>query len=284
MDLLGQPLREVDLAVVDLEMTGLDTGRDEICEIAIIHVRGGVVRSRWSSLVRPRVQMSPGAIAVCGLTDGMLSSAPRIDELAQEIVDRLAGKVFVAHNAPFDLGYLHRDLARAGRPLDPPVSLDTLLMARRLFAFRRNHLGALAESFGVSQPDAHRAMVDAETARGVLHAMMEVLDPSGHITLGDLNMLLGALAPNSPLRLRQERTIRDAYRRPQTLWIDYQSTSEPRSGTIHREVAVWALNLPYVQGWCFLREGERVFRLDRMLSVEGGERPYEVPDDLALRI
>jgi DNA polymerase III epsilon subunit family exonuclease len=270
--------------VFDLELTGLDPSRDQIAEIAIVRVRGGQIVERWSSLVRPTVQMSPGAIAVCGLTDGILSSAPRFHELIPEIRSRFQGAVWVAHNAPFDVGFLHREFDRAGERLDPPVMLDTLDMARRLFAFRKNNLAALAAAFEVALDQHHRALSDAEATAGVLLGMAQVLDPTGAVTVADLNMLLGALAPNSPLRLRQSRVLRDAFRRRRSVWVDYQSTSEPRTGTVRREVAVWLLNLPYVQGWCFLRDGERVFRLDRMLSVRHGDRAYEVPENLSPRI
>lgn len=275
---MDQAIRDVELVVVDLEMTGLNPRKDQICEVAIVRVRGDEVLSTWSTLVRPTVRMSPGAVKVCGITDGMLTDAPRLEDVAEEIVERLEGAVLVAHNAPFDIGYLHRDLDRVGIALSPPTSIDTLAMARRLFAFRRNNLAALAEAFHVELVGHHRAMADATATHGVLLGMLSVLDPTGGVTVGELNGLIGALAPNSPLRLRQARMLREAWRRKTSLMIDYQSTSEPTSGTLRREIAVWLLKLPYVQGWCFMREGERVFRLDRMLSVSAGDRNYRIPD------
>lgn len=268
----------------DLELTGLDPSRDQIAEIAVVRIRGGEVVDRWSSLVRPTVSMTPGAIAVCGLTDGILAGAPRFHELIPSLRERFSGAVWVAHNAPFDVGFLHRDFDRAGERLLPPVTLDTLEMARRLFAFRKNNLAALAEAFKVPLDRHHRAAADAEATAGVLLSMLRVIDPTGSVTVSDLNALLGALAPNSPLRLRQSRVLRDALRRRTSVWVDYQSTSDPAAGTLRREVAVWLLNLPYVQGWCYLRDGERVFRLDRMLSVRMGDRSYDVPTTLEPRI
>lgn len=265
-------------------MTGLDAGRDQICEIAVVRMRAGVVIDRWSSLIRPTVPMSQGAIDVCGITDTMLAAAPRLHEMVPTIREKLANAVFVAHNAPFDLGYLHRDFDRAGERFEPPVVLDTLEMARRLFAFRKNNLAALSKAFGVRLERHHRAMADAEATAGVLRGMLDVLDPTGVVTVSDINALVGALAPNSPLRLRQSRVLKDAFRRRRSVLIDYQSTSEPTTGTVRREVAVWLLNLPYVQGWCYLRKGERVFRLDRMLSVRAGEKAYVVPDNVEPRI
>ena len=72
--------------------------------------------------------------------------------------------------------------------------------------------------------------------------------------------------------------MRDAYRRRQTVWLEYLSTSDPREGTSRREVAIWRLNSPRIQGWCYLREGERVFRFDRIRGVEPGVQTYEIPE------
>ena len=67
--------------------------------------------------------------------------------------------------------------------------------------------------------------------------------------------------------------------------IAYQSTSEPLGGVVERQVSPWFVRLPRVQGWCHLRRGERVFRVDRMRSVAAGDAPYvPPPDDAESRI
>ena len=98
------------------------------------------------------------------------------------------------------------------------------------------------------------------------------------MTLRELKALIGALAPDSPLRLRQTKLLRDALEGRSTLVIEYQNTSEPVKGTIQREIGVWMLKLPYIQAWCYLRHGERVFRLDRIRTVLPGGRTYDIPE------
>src|SRR5690606_35204461 len=101
----GRLLRELDLAVVDLELTGLGH-RDRICEIAIVRGRVGRVESRLQALCRPEVPMSPGALKVHGISDAALTEAPRFADLAADVAGMLDGAVLVAHNVPFDLGHL----------------------------------------------------------------------------------------------------------------------------------------------------------------------------------
>ena len=66
--------------------------------------------------------------------------------------------------------------------------------------------------------------------------------------------------------------------------IEYQSTSDPLHGLTRRDVDIWHMRLPRIQGYCHLRQGERVFRLDRIRSVAGLERTYDIPEDLEPRI
>jgi DNA polymerase III alpha subunit (gram-positive type) len=184
--------------------------------------------------------------------------------------------VVVAHNVPYDVGFLHREFDRAGAPLEPPTAVDTLLMARRLFAFRKNDLATCCEQLSIPL-EHHRALSDARATFALYHRMLQILDPEGTVTVRELNDLVGALAPNSPLRLRQQKLIRQAFDGHHTLFIDYQSTSSPVEGTTRREIGVWKVNLPYIQAWCFLREGERIFRLDRIQQVLPGGREYAIP-------
>ena len=258
-------------------MTGLDPERDRVCEVAVVRGTCRGPEREFQSLVRPKVKVSRGARKIHGLTDAMLQRAPGFKRIAPELVDILEGAVLVCHNVPFDVGFLHRELEEIGIPYAPPVTLDTLTMARRLFAFRRNNLAEVCESLGVQLDQHHRALSDARATFEVFRAMAEVVDPAGSVKVGEVLELLGALAPDSPLRLQQKRELRRAFKDRRTVIIDYNASKDPRMGPIRREIGIWALALPYLQAWCFLRSGERVFRLDRIRRVETTERRYDIP-------
>lgn len=276
-DLLNSPLRDAPFAVVDLEMTGLDAARDRICEIGIVLFQGGRVLREFQTLVRPPIPISKGARKVVDITEEELAEAPVFAEVADAVRDLLAGAIFVAHNVPFDLGYLHREFELLGTPLEEPVSLDTLLVARRLFAFRRNNLANICKELKIPLEGHHRALADARATVSVLAAMLEMLDPLDQMSVEDLADLVGALAPNSPLRVRQKHQLREAFRLRSTVRIGYVSTGKASQVVVDREIGIWKLKLPYLQAWCYLRSGERVFRLDRIRTVAPGEQNYEVP-------
>lgn len=266
------------IAVLDFEMTGLDPDRDRVCEVAVVRGTAGGVDKEYQTLVRPNVSMTKGARKVSGITDAMLQRAPGFRRIAHDLVDVLEGAVLICHNVPFDVGFLHRELDECGIAYAPPLTIDTLLMARRLFAFPKNNLAAVAQAFEVSLAEAHRAMGDARATYQVFRRMVEVIDPEDRVTVRDLIDLVGALAPDSPLRRLQKRELERAWRGRRTVMIDYNAAGDPRLGPLRREVAIWALALPHLQGWCYLRAGERVFRLDRIRRVQATERVYDIPD------
>jgi len=276
-ELLQQPARRAPLAVVDLEMTGLDLDEDRVIEVAIVRGDGPEVIGELQSLVRTDRPLTEQAARVTRITPEMLAGQPDFPTIAPAVRELLRDAVVVAHNVPFDVGFIHQEMLRAREEFSPPVSVDTLLMARRLFAFRRNNLDALCEQLQIPLEHHHRALADARATFRLYHRMLEILDPEGTVTVGEVNDLIGALAPNSPLRLRQQKLLREALRDRSSLFIEYQSTSSPAEGTLRREIGVWMLNLPYIQAWCYLRQGERIFRLDRIRSVLPGGREYDIP-------
>lgn len=278
------PVRSAPVAVLDLEMTGLSPEGDRVCEIAVVQGAAGKVHREFQTLVHPGVPMSTGARSCTGITDAMLIGAPIFAEIAGDVVSALKGAIVVAHNVDFDLGFLHRELDGTPVVLPPPVTLDTLSMARRLFAFKRNGLLDVCRELSIPISTAHRALSDARATFDLFARMVEILDPAGQVTVRELSDLVGALAPNSPLRLQQQQILRDAWRERRSVWLEYQSTSDPISGRLVREVDIWFLRLPKLQGWCHLRQAERVFRLDRIREVRLGARTYDIPSDAVQRV
>ncbi len=283
-DLLNAPARSVSIAVVDLEMTGLKAESDRVVEIAVVRADGSEVLVEYDTLVRPPIRMSAGAVKVSGITQDMLRDAPEFPEVAPEVEEVLSGAVLVAHNVPHDLIFLDREMRSSGVDLGPPVSLDTLEMSRRLFAFPRNNLSEVCERLKIRLVDHHRALADARATFAAYHEMLDILDPDNQLTVEELLDLLGALAPNSSYRRQMERRIRDGHRLRRSVVIDYISTSDPHEGVVRRQVSIWKVKMPRIQGWCHLREGERVFRLDRIRHVELTDHEYEIPKAFTARI
>ena len=156
-------------AAVDLEMTGLKPGFDEIIEIGIVRCTPEEPLERWSTLVRP-LEMPPLRIQrITGITPQMLESAPSWDDVEARARELLDGAALLGHNVRFD----ERFLDTAGiMPALP--SVDTLPLAQILDPRAPSHrLSDLCERYGVELDGAHRALADAEAARRVFIKLAE---------------------------------------------------------------------------------------------------------------
>lgn len=153
---------------LDTETTGLsaDNG-DRLVEIGLIEMvdrRLTGEHRHW--YLNPERSSHPDALRVHGLTDEFLSDKPRFAEIAQELLDFVAGAELVIHNASFDLGFLDAELARLDLP--PLVQAcagvcDSLLLAREAFPGKHNSLDALCKRLEVdnSSRTLHGALLDA---------------------------------------------------------------------------------------------------------------------------
>ncbi|MDD5297438.1 MAG: exonuclease domain-containing protein [Rhodocyclaceae bacterium] len=149
------------IAFVDLETTGANPARDRITEIGIIELQDGEVR-QWTSLVNPEADIPPFIQKLTGITPDMVADAPTFEKLAGEVLERLKGRVFAAHNARFDYGFLKASFARLGMEFKAPT-LCTVKLSRRLFPQHPKHnLDSLVERHGLVTGDRHRALADAD--------------------------------------------------------------------------------------------------------------------------
>jgi DNA polymerase-3 subunit epsilon len=158
-------------AFVDLETSGVSPSDDRITEIGIVLVDDGQVLDEWSSLVDPGVPIPPEIQALTGITNGMVRGAPRFEDLLPQVAERLDGRVFVAHNARFDYGFVKAAFRRAGARFTADV-LCTVRLSRRLFPQYGSHrLDALIDRHRLPAPDRHRALGDAR----VIHHFLQTL-------------------------------------------------------------------------------------------------------------
>jgi len=155
-------LLEAPLAIVDLETTGTRPGADRITEIGVLEVDRFEVVSEWSTLVNPGIAVPSEIQALTGITHQMLAGAPRFAELADELHERLAGRVFIAHNARFDYGFLRREFDRAGIKFQPRT-VCSVKLSKRLYPRERGHdLDSVIARHGIRCEERHRALSDAD--------------------------------------------------------------------------------------------------------------------------
>jgi DNA polymerase-3 subunit epsilon len=173
----GAPLSEIPFAVVDVETTGRASwGGHRILEIAIVEVRGGSIVDEYQTLLNPGQGIPREITALTGIAPDMVLEAPYFDHVADEVVQRLEGRAFVAHNAAFDWAFVSSELLRALGDVPKMPRLCTVRMCRRLVPqLRHRNLDVVSRYFGVEIHDRHRAYGDAlATARVFLRLLDEV--------------------------------------------------------------------------------------------------------------
>jgi DNA polymerase-3 subunit epsilon len=151
----------------DTETTGLDplTG-DRVIEVAAIELVNDLpTRTTFHRLIHPQRDIPDDATRIHGITLEHLRNAPRFEEIVDDLLAFLGDGPLVAHNAPFDFGFLDAELARCGRPrLDRARMVDTLALAKTRFPGMPNSLDALCRRFGIdnSMREKHGALLDSE--------------------------------------------------------------------------------------------------------------------------
>ncbi len=206
---LGRPLREVTFVVVDLETTGSQAADSEITEIGAVKIRGGDVLGELATLVRPAAPIPPFISVLTGITDAMVATAPRIDAVLPAFLEFAHGGVLVAHNAPFDLGFLREACVRCGQPVPAWEHLDTLRIARQVLGRDEtpdHKLASLARLFPADAGPCHRALADARATVAVLHGLFERLAGFGVTTLEEVH---GFSRKVSPARRRKRHLADD---------------------------------------------------------------------------
>ncbi|MET9020308.1 DEDD exonuclease domain-containing protein [Actinopolymorpha sp. NPDC004070] len=197
-DELGTPLRDVTFCVVDLETTGSSPQQAGITEIGAVKVRAGEVLGEFQTLVNPGSAIPPFIAVLTGITDSMVASAPPLGAALPAFLEFAHGCVLVAHNAPFDVGFLRAAAQEHGRPWPSFEVLDTARLARRVLTrddAPNCKLATLARFFRSGTVPQHRALGDARATVDVLHGLFERLGPLGVHSLEELAAFSSRVSP-----------------------------------------------------------------------------------------
>lgn len=162
-------------AIIDFETTGFNAkGHDRIVEVAVVHADpDGRVTGTWDTLVNPGRDI--GATHIHGIAAKDVAAAPRFAQIAPRLVELLAGRVLVAHNASFDTRFLIAELTRCGYPITAdPQSLCTMRLAQEFLPGARRGLKDCCAAFDIEIGAAHRASADALATAKLLRSYIEL--------------------------------------------------------------------------------------------------------------
>jgi len=187
-DDLGTHLSQVTFCVVDLETTG-GAETDMITEVGAVKVRGGEVLGEFQTLVNPKAHIPPLIAVLTGITNQMVANAPGLGHVLPSFLAFAHGTVLVAHNAPFDVGFLRRacEACEYSFPRWPVV--DTAALARQILLrdeVPNCRLATLARHFHATITPNHRALTDAQATVEVFHGLLERVGNLGVHTIEDL--------------------------------------------------------------------------------------------------
>lgn len=183
---------EGETIVFDLETTGLSAAEDRITEIGAVRLSGGRVTERFNTFVDPQRPIPPKITQLTGITDEMVKGAPKEAEALRQFYDFCGGEraVLVAHNAPFDTGFV-RAAARRQRMEYDFVSVDTVPICRKLFPQLKNHkLDTVAAHLKVGDFNHHRACDDANILAEIYKKLIEQMKEQGVGEINDINTAL----------------------------------------------------------------------------------------------
>ena len=189
IDDVGTALHTVEFCVVDLETTGGRADDLGITEFGAVRVRSGEVLGEFQTLVNPGRPIPSFVSVLTGITDIDVAGAPHLDAVLPAFLEFSQGCVLVAHNAPYDVGYLKAACAALGYQWSPRAVIDTARLARAAVSRDEvpNHkLATLARHFRASTTPNHRALDDARATVDVLHGLIARLGSVGVTTLEEL--------------------------------------------------------------------------------------------------
>jgi DNA polymerase-3 subunit epsilon len=191
-DDIGRALIDTTFVVVDLETTGGSHSNSSITEIGAVKIRGGEIIGEFQTLVNPDSPIPAFITVLTGITDAMVIEAPKIGEALFSFLE-FAGSpeetVLIAHNAPFDIGFLKAAALECATPWPKFQVIDTARVAR--YVVTRDEapnckLATLANFFGAATNPDHRALSDARATVDVFHGILDRLGSFGVTTLEDL--------------------------------------------------------------------------------------------------
>ncbi|MBA3527968.1 MAG: DEDD exonuclease domain-containing protein, partial [Propionibacteriaceae bacterium] len=194
---LGTHLSEVVFCVVDLETTG-SSETDAITEFGAVKVRGGEILGEFQTLVNPRSHIPPLIAVLTGITNRMVADAPTLSQVLPSFLTFAQQTVVVAHNAPFDVGFLRRACLEHHYPWPQWPVVDTVTLARQILLrdeVPNCRLATLAHHFHSPTTPNHRALPDARATVDVLHGLIERVGNLGVHTLEDLQEFSRRVSP-----------------------------------------------------------------------------------------
>jgi DNA polymerase III subunit epsilon len=148
-------------AVIDIETTGTNNQTGKIIEIAIILFNGQFISESFVSLINPECYIPKFITNITGISNEMVTNAPKFYEIAKQIVQLTSNKIFVAHNVSFDYNFIRKEFNDLGFDYIRKT-MCTVELSRKLLPGHASYsLGKLCNDLDIQIIGRHRAEGDA---------------------------------------------------------------------------------------------------------------------------
>ncbi len=196
-----------EFVAFDLETTGLSSRTDKIIEIGAVILKNGQEIDRFQTFVDPEQHLDRRIVDLTGITDAMLVSAPKIEEVLPKFLSFCGDRVLVAHNSDFDTGFIRAECARQGLPY-AFTAIDTLILSQNLMPqLGKFKLDIVANALSLPEFNHHRAADDAMTCGLIFVRHCERLKEMDIHTIQSINPAMTALRSQSRIGDRHARHI-----------------------------------------------------------------------------
>lgn len=265
----------------DTETTGRNPVVSKLVEISgVKFLSSGETLDSRSALINPQSDIPPEVTLIHGITNEMVADSPTYAEVVPDFVqwmttdDADRPHVLVAHNAPFDVGFIQVALSRLRQNLPKNPVLDTLALSRKLLKDAPNHkLKTLMEHLEIETSTYHRAEADSEHVRDLMLSMLGRLSPE--LTLGELAEIGGLSYFSDPFvepepgqeRVQHLASISKAIEAGEDLKIKYNGKGI-RSRTVTPLSVLYCSSIYYLSAYCHAAQDERTFRIDKIAQLE----------------
>jgi DNA polymerase-3 subunit epsilon len=262
----------LEFVAFDTETTGLSPHSEALVEIAAVRfdlLYGA--KEYFQTLVNPGKTIPWMATKVHGITDDMVFEAPSVEKVLPSLFQFMDGAIPVAHNAPFDIGFLSLHSLRNGIEVPQSPVLDSCMFSKRVMPHMASHkLEFLVQQLGIGETTFHRALADAKSCMEVFRAA--VRDSCGVNACwdsliarhGKVHSFQESSRPVKSARASLEPLFQ-ALQEKKPVWIQYEG------GYSAREVTPLLLyakgSQQYMEATCHLDGMRKSFRLDRVKKV-----------------
>ena len=152
--------KEVNFVAIDVETTGLSPVYNELIEISAIKYEKAKKKDIFSTLIKPKKEISDTITNITGITNEMVKNAPNIEQVMPELIDFIGDYPIVAHNANFDYSFLQNNSQKS---FSKNKVIDTVAISRKMLPSLPNHkLNTVSKYIGIEEDGFHRAEFDCE--------------------------------------------------------------------------------------------------------------------------